>query len=130
MNRAADIGAWVRAELTAKEPDTDFILRVIARETDRWFNGSDFDPGLVEQPVATGSRQWDALIEGVVAYRMNLAGFKPPEWTYRTSLEVGWNPREPVNDSGIGWAILDMFETPAELLEKGVTFSRRNMDLA
>jgi hypothetical protein len=67
----------------------------------------------------------------MVAYRFNLAGLRPPAWTRRTQLAEGWDPLdETPTPPAPEWSLLDMFETPAELLEKGITFSYRNMELA
>ena len=95
LNSAADLGNWLHDELQATPPDVNHMLRVIARETDRWFLSGEnraMVPQLVEEPISTGDPRWDALLEGVVAYRMHIAGMKPPEWTRRTKLEIGWNP--------------------------------------
>jgi hypothetical protein len=109
------------------------MLRVVAHETGRWVANEQARaelPELIKQPACTGDRRWDALVEGVTAYRMNLAGLEPPQWTERTSLDEGWNPYDDSETPPPPqWALLDTFDTPAELLAKGVTYSRRNMAL-
>ena len=133
LNSAADLGNWLREELTATRPDVNHMLRVIARETDRWFlHNLDADDiaALASEPVNTGNRKWDALVEGVVAYRLHIAGLRSPRWTRRTRLDEGWNPREDTdNPPPLAWSLLDLLETPAELFDKGVNYSYRNMEL-
>jgi len=71
------------------------MARVIARETDRWLRPELPRPdagGLVTEPATTGNPHWDALLEGVVAYRCDALGIPRPSWTRRTYLDVGWNP--------------------------------------
>ena len=134
LNSAASLGEWLRRELEGTPPDVNHMLRVIARETDRWFLSKEAKasiPELTEQPVDTGDQRWNALLEGVVAYRMHIAGMSSPAWTRRTKLDVGWNPRDDSETpQSPQWALLDTFETPVEILEKGVTYSYRNMELA
>lgn len=129
LNTAQDLGAWVRQELVSDHPDANHVLRVIARETDRWFH-NDLSPreiaGLADEPARTGDRRWDALIEGVVAFRFHIAGMAAPQWCRATRLDEGW---DPYANAGFGWRLLDMLETPAELLDKGVTLSHRSMDV-
>ncbi|MEI6624447.1 MAG: hypothetical protein WCP28_21360 [Actinomycetes bacterium] len=129
LSSAHDLGNWVRKELASERPDAKHALRVIARETDRWFTHglSPHDiAGLASEPARTGDVRWDALIEGVVAYRLHLAGMAAPPWCLTTRLDEGW---DPYDTPSIGWRLLDMFETPAELLHKGVTLSHRSMEL-
>ncbi len=131
LNTAHSLGDWVRQELASEHPDAKHVLRVIARETDRWFNhglSPDDIAGLASQPARTGSPRWDALIEGVVAYRCHIVGMAAPSWCQATRLDEGWDPYDTASAS-LGWRLLDMLETPAELLDKGVTLSYRSMDL-
>lgn len=108
------------------------MLRVLARETDRWFIHSlrpDDIADLATRPARTGDPRWDALIEGMVAYRLHIAQIPAPDWCRATRLEDGWDPYGDTPGSDPQWRLLDMFETPAELLDKGVTLSYRAMEL-
>ncbi|MDR0783746.1 MAG: hypothetical protein LBE83_08335 [Propionibacteriaceae bacterium] len=134
LNSAADIAGWIREELTATPADVGVMTRVIARETDRWraaHQAGEPVTALIAEPARTGDQRWDALLEGVVAYRCNQLGVPRPAWTNQTRLTVGWNPYEdhPSITMSPGWALLDTLETPAPILDKGVTFSYRNMEL-
>lgn len=132
LNTAHELGEWVRQELATRDPDTKHVLRVLARETDRWFNhdlaATDI-AALASHPAQTGDPRWDALIEGVVAYRFHLAEIPVPQWCTVTRLDEGWDPYGDSPTADLGWRLLDMFETPVELLDKGVTLSRRSMEL-
>lgn len=133
LNTAHDLGDWVRHELGSSDPDTGHALRVIAREVDRWFNHHLHDgdiAALAHEPARTGDARWDALIEGVIAYRFHLAHMPAPGWCRATSLDDGWDPYGEAPGADLGWRLLDMFETPVELLDKGVTLSYRSMELA
>lgn len=131
LNTAHDLGAWVRQELVSEHSDAKHVLRVIAREIDRWFH-NDLPPediaSLASEPARTGDPRWDALIEGVVAFRFHIVGMAAPLWCRATRLDEGWDPYASANASP-GWRLLDMLETPAELLDKGVTLSHRSMEL-
>ncbi|MGI9019049.1 MAG: hypothetical protein ACR2HR_18435 [Euzebya sp.] len=131
LNAAADLGDWVRIELASGTLDSNHVLRVLARETDRWFTHQ-LAPtdiaALAAEPARTGDARWDALIEGIVAYRFHIASMAAPDWCTATRLAEGWDPYD-TPDADLGWRMLDMFETPAELLEKGVTLSHRAMSL-
>lgn len=133
LNSAYEIGRWVNQELNTNKPDICHILRIVPTEIDRWFRNDDklkFIPALTNKPVDSGYAKWDALIEGIVAYHMNLLKFERPDWTLRTSLPIGWNPYEDTDfPPAVEWAFLDTLETPAELLDKGITFSQRNMEI-
>jgi hypothetical protein len=131
LNTAADIAAWVRQELGAPNPDTDHIIRVMTRETSRWFhNGLDPEAiqALAQAPGSTGSPQWDALIEGITAYLLHIHNLSAPAWTKTTQLPEGWSPRDALIRDQRHY-VMSVFETPAELLNKGVVFARSEMDL-
>lgn len=131
LNSAAGLGEWVAAELAAPAPDHKHIVRVLTTETDRWFtNGLTPETigKLAAEPGRTGSSQWDALIEGIVAYRLHIAGLPAPEWTKATTLDEGFDPYDGmVRD--LGWHLLNVFDTPAELLGKGVILPASEMEL-
>jgi hypothetical protein len=134
LNSAADIASWLRQELLASPPDVVVMTRVIARETDRWRQahlGGESVSSLVSEPACTGDPRWDALLEGVVAYRCWQLGLPRPDWTRRTYLEEGWNPYDDSSAINVAlpWALLDTLETPAPILDKGVTYSWRNLAL-
>ena len=134
LNSAADIARWLQQELSSAIPDVVIMTRVIARETDRWIQAGlrgDQAAYLVEEPATTGNQHWDALLEGVVAYRCDRLEVRRPSWTRRTFLEVGWNPYDDTSSIRLSpkWALLDTLETPSPILEKGVTYSYRNMEL-
>ena len=135
LNSAASLAAWVRQELGTNHPDPVMITRVIARETDRWLDAHRAGlpvRELVTEPARTGDARWDALLEGVVAYRCGAMGIARPAWTRDTRLDVGWNPFDDSTAMMVSpaWALLDTLETPAPILDKGVTWSYRNMELA
>lgn len=129
LNSAGDLGEWVQAELSRAEPDTVHITRVITQEIGRWFTQglSDDDIRAVAAPAAdTGSKQWDALIEGVVSHQLHVRDILAPDWTRRTKLDAGWAPNEHLTRD-LRWHILNVFSTPVELLDKGVVFARENL---
>lgn len=129
LNTAQNLGDWVGRELTCQEPDTVHITRVITHEICRWFNNglTEDDMAVVaSQPADTGSPQWNALIEGVVAHHFHARGMQSPAWTGRTKLDVGWAPNDHLTPD-LGWHILNVFSTPVELLDKGVIFARQNL---
>lgn len=131
LNTARSLGEWIRGQLEAPGFSADHTVRVITRETDRWFKNG-LEPGqilaLAQEPARTGELRWQALIEGVVARRFNVAKLKRPDWTLETHLEEGWAPRgDLVRD--VRWQILDVFHTPVELLHKGVILPSTDLDL-
>lgn len=124
LNSATDLAYWTKIELQGQN-DTNFIMRTLAHETERWCAAQPTEAEfskLTSFPARIGTPKWDAFLEGIVAYRANLLGFERPQWTTQTRLEVGWNPYNTLN-------LIDTFDTPAAFLEKGITYSRRNMDL-
>jgi len=131
LNSPRDLAQWLADELSHEPPDVRFMVRVLARETDRWLT-SELAPDdlatLVATSASTGDQRWDALLEGLTAYRCSQLGMPRPEWTNKTSLAAGWNPYDDTdNPPDVNWAMLDTLETPVFILEKGVTFSRRNL---
>jgi len=129
MNSAKQLVSWIKRELSAPQPDIKFICRALVTETSRWVKSESFGQDLVTDPGSTGDLRLDALVEGITRYRLNAIGVKPPKWTLRTSLDEGWNPYDPPNTKGLGWALLDTLETPVEILDKGITFSYRNFEI-
>ena len=135
LNRATALANWLAEELARDRADVVFMVRVLARETDRWLRAgltNEEAVSLVEEPATTGDSRWDALVEGVVAHRCDQLGIPRPSWTGRTRLDIGWNPYDDATSMTTSpeWALLDTLETPAPILDKGVTFSYRNMELA
>lgn len=132
LNSAASIGRWVSRELSSPRPEPLHAVRVITREIDRWFNNELATADIAElaaEPVDTGDRRWDALIEGIVARKLHERRMVAPSWTRRTRLEVGWHPYEDVIRDP-DWYRLDVFRTPVELLDKGVIFPREELQLS
>ncbi|MDO5503721.1 MAG: hypothetical protein Q4G67_11160 [Actinomycetia bacterium] len=125
----ASLGDWVAEELRSDHPDTVFITRTITQETGRWFHDRSADglENAVCEPARTGDPRWDALIEGIIRYRMAQTRLPPPSWTEETTLETGWSPNDHLYPDD-RWRLLNVFHTPAELLEKGVVFARHNLD--
>jgi hypothetical protein len=129
ISTARGLGNWVRHELNLPEPDRAHIVRVITQETGRWAAARLPETAIaraVAEAPNTGSDQWDALIEGVVAHQLDRLGIRRPAWTYRTSLAQGWAPNSDVVADD-RWYVLDVFHTPVELLEKGVILARHNL---
>lgn len=128
LNSAKDIGDWVRDELANPEPDSIHISRVITQEIGRWFavgfNADDI-VAVADPPVDSGSPQWDALVEGIVAHLFHVRGLRAPAWTKNTQLEEGWAPNDIYS---LDWHLLNVLSTPVELLDKGVIFARQNLD--
>lgn len=128
---AKAIGDWVSVELAKETPDVAFILRVVPHEINKWFSSKltagQLQSLLTDHPE-TGCDKWNALIEGNVLYRCQVAGIAAPEWTKRTRLSPAWNPKnELVDMPSLSRALTDVFSTPTPLLDKGVHFSRRSM---
>lgn len=82
--------------------------------------------GLAEPTISTGTPQWDALIEGIVAHLLHCRGLKSPEWTRNTRLDESWAPNEHLSDSS--WHLLNFVSTPVELLDKHIVFARVNLE--
>jgi len=134
LNSAADLAEWLHEELAVVPPDVGFMLRVIVHETDRWLKNEETAaemPELVaEVPPLTGSERWDAFLEGVVAFRMWEMSLPEPEWCDRTWLDELWNPYgetklriTPKHDVAMAW------ETPPQILARGVIYSYRDMQM-
>jgi len=131
MSSAYSLGEWTKRELGQAPPDTEFILRVLPHEIDKWFKAK-LTPAeirvLTKTPPETGDDKWNALIEGIVLYRCRASGITPPSWVNRTKLSSAWNPKdELVHKPSLGVAFSDIFATPTVMLDKGVHFSRQNM---
>ena len=132
-NTPVDLAEWVAGELASPQPDINAIVRALAHETDRWLKvdfSSNSSARFFDEPASTGNTHWDALLEGLTAFRCDQLGVHRPAWTARTNLAVGWNPYDDSdNPPDVQWAMLDTLETPVVMLEKGVTFSLRILEL-
>lgn len=123
---AHDLGAWVRRQLADPGADTVHITRVIIQELSRAIpNGpNDAASGMdLSEPPDTGSREWDAFIEGAVAHVMHARGMKAPSRTRRTSLDENWTPNDLYSPA---WHAINALTTPVELLDKRIVFTREN----
>ena len=138
MSRAAkttssavsDLGAWVRRELDEGGSDSGHIARVIVHEIDQWFKSAFIGDELltfVGRPE-TGSESWDALIEGLAARYFHVRKLEAPAWACRTRLDEAWSPYdETITDNS--WHIVNVLNTPVELLDRGVILSRTELVL-
>jgi len=110
---------WLREELAKPQPEIALMVRVVTKEVYDWYKHDTLPiyPPSVPKP----STQWAALVEGVVAFWFHIASYKQPDWTKETELSVGWSPYDdsiyPIKGE---WLIMDVFNTPVELLGKGV----------
>jgi len=132
LNPAADLARWLRNELTADPPDVAFMLRVMSHETQRWHRNEQTAaemPELVaEIPPSTGSDQWDALLGGVVAFRLWEMSIPEPDWCDNVWLDEPWWPYKEVFP---GWdddmAVAAARNTPPQILCRGVIWSAEDL---
>ena len=130
MTTACDLAAWMRQELSRSAPNVDFLIRAIIKATDDWVRDGDNGDSFSAAPGSVGQETWDALLEGVVAYRANLLGVPRPEWTRTHELSIGWNPYDKTDHPpSPEYALLSVLDTPVEILDKGIILSQRNFDL-
>lgn len=130
LNSAASLGTWLRRELR-DGASNDHLCRVITRETDRWFK-NDLEAHEIEElvaaPAVVGDPHWDALLQGVVAWRLQAASVSVPEWATTARLDVAWAPYDAtIRDDG--WYTISVLNTPAAILDRGVVFDRNNLEL-
>lgn len=123
---AREIAAWVAVHV---DDEPSHVARVVTNELHRW-NSADEDSlrALVEEPLPVGDERWDALLEGAVAYVLRLRDVTPPEWTRRTTLDEGFDPYADIHQSVTALVNFGVLDTPGELLNKGVIFSRKNFE--
>lgn len=132
LNSAHDLARWVAESLVTDDGDTDHIVRVILRETDRWIKsgiGEQQIRELTQRPARSGSPRFDALIEGIVAYRLHVHHMQAPDWCTQTVLDEAWDPLSGGDHTSVAWRLLDTLETPVEILHKGITLSYRALRL-
>ena len=83
---------------------------------------------LVREPVGLGNPRWDALLQGLVAWRCQTADprIQTPAWTSAAHLDEAWAPfGGSIRDDG--WYTLSVLATPAALLHRGVVLDQRNL---
>lgn len=128
VSTASDLARWLREQLAKPTIDSVHLLWVITQETGRSITSNLDADGIrrvVSDPGSTGDACWDALLEGVVAYQLAGLGAAAPAWTGRTQLPEGWSPTGDLMTSN-DWYLLDVVQTPAVLLDKGVVLARHN----
>lgn len=83
---------------------------------------------LVEEPARLGDLRWDALLQGLVAWRCRdaLPAVPVPAWATQVHLDVAWAPfGGSIRDDA--WYTLSVLSTPAALLHRGIVLDRRNL---
>jgi hypothetical protein len=132
FNNAFSMAQWVHKELDVPKPDYGFIIRCLTTEIHRWFVNDFSDEEfswLTQDYDTTTYKDWDALFEGIVLYLCHKHNKKVPDWAYRTSRSSAFFPRDYLIRNHDDY-IETVFETPAEILEKGVIFSRRELSIS
>ena len=126
----SDLGVWVRLELDEGSSDSGHIARVIVHEVDQWFKNASISDELLtfEGRPETGSDRWDALIEGLTARYFHVRKLEAPAWACCTRLDEAWSPYdETITDNS--WHIVNVLNTPVELLDRGIVLSRTELVL-
>ena len=127
-NAVGDLGAWVRRELIEGSSDSGHIARVIVHEINQWFKNTTDEFLPFEGHPNTGSERWDALIEGLAARYFHVRKLEAPAWARCTRLDEAWSPYdETVTDNS--WHIVNVLNTPVELLDRGIVLSRTELVL-
>jgi hypothetical protein len=83
---------------------------------------------LVEKPARLGDSRWDALLQGLVAWRCGAAEPRVPvpAWAKETRLDEAWAPfGGSIRDDG--WYTLSVLSTPAALLHRGIVLDHRKL---
>jgi hypothetical protein len=127
------LSKFIKKELKGKN-DVDLMLRVIGTQLSRIINkhsnlNKDELTYLMNiKPIPTGSKKWDALLEGCVKYMCHKKyHIRPPNWTNKTTLDSAFIPRKEQETSNYLYTDLWYF-TPVELMNKGVLVSKREME--
>lgn len=84
---------------------------------------------LVREPVSLEDPCWDALLQGLVAWRCQTANPKvrTPAWVKEVHLDEAWAPfGGSIRDDG--WYTLSVLSTPAALLHRGIVLDRKNLE--
>lgn len=130
LDTAAAIGLSViqqrkRLDLTQLE-DEEYLARIVIHSV--LGLSSEHLAGVVEEPASTGASNWDALLQGLVAWRCHTASPKvrPPAWAKEAHLDEAWAPfGGSIRDAG--WYTLSVLSTPVELLHRGIVLDRNNL---
>ncbi|SEB55819.1 hypothetical protein SAMN04489806_1101 [Paramicrobacterium humi] len=83
---------------------------------------------LVREPASTGDPRWDALLQGLIAWRCQSADVPvaTPAWAREARLDEAWAPfGGSIRDDG--WYTLSVLATPAALLHRGIVLERSNL---
>jgi hypothetical protein len=83
---------------------------------------------LVNEPATTGSPRWDALLQGLVAWRCQTAEPKlpTPAWAKTAHLEEAFAPfGGSIRDDG--WYVISVLMTPVPFLHRGIVLDRNNL---
>ena len=83
---------------------------------------------LTREPAYMGRPRWDALLQGLVAWRCqtNDPPVIEPAWVDRTRLEAAWAPfGGSIRDDG--WYTMAILSTPVALLHRGIVMNRYNL---
>lgn len=110
-------------DLRGSEPLTRIIIHSLLGLPD---NGL---AELVREPVSLGDPRWDALLQGLVAWRCQTANPKvrTPAWANEVHLDEAWAPfGGSIRDDG--WYVLSVLSTPAALLHRGIVLDRKNLE--
>jgi hypothetical protein len=131
---AAQIVAYID-ETLGDEPaqdDIDTVLRVLPKLVYDWHGLADDElASAIIEPPLSGHREFNALFEGIVAYFFHTElQQNAPEWTRRTRLERQWIARRRQVERGGERLYFKIWQnTPIEMLERGLLFSRSELAL-
>lgn len=109
-------------DLSGREQLTRIIIHALLGLPDEHLSD------LVKEPASTGDQRWDALLQGLVAWRCKRANPKAPTpaWAKEVHLDEAWAPfGGSIRDDG--WYTLSILSTPVALLHRGIVLDRNNL---
>jgi hypothetical protein len=112
--------------------EVDTVLRVLPKLVYDWRALTDGELALaVTEPPLSRHREFNALFEGIVAYFFHTElQQNAPAWTGRTYLDKQWIARRHQVEKGGERLYFKIWQnTPIEMLERGLLFSRSEMNL-
>lgn len=120
------LSRWTRRQIRRGENPVT-ITRTLVHQVSRWFTAEpeDRDEAL-GRVIRTGSRQWDAFAQALVARRCHEHGLKAPAWSHTAVAVEGWSPHDALVRSD-DWYKIMVLNTPADFLERGVVFPRSDL---
>ncbi|MDR1013659.1 MAG: hypothetical protein LBL86_01580 [Coriobacteriales bacterium] len=131
---AVQIVAYINETLggASNQDDIDAVLRVLPKLIYDWRGLTDDELAVaIAEPPLSGCPEFDALFEGIVAYFFHIELRRnAPEWASRTRLTRQWVARRSQVEKGGERLYFKIWQnTPIEMLERGLLFSRSELTL-